>query len=167
MFRFTFLTAGVMAVLAVSAQAECLQALTVKFAESAPRDRFDIIHTATGVFVTGVSIDLRGSQGALVFDTAEGGSGTQVFQPFEPGDGMQGVDVADGAQRLDIRLTELSAGQRTGFTIDVDDQQAQSDLGQIRVTGGELSGARVLFSLADGSELEAVFDADNRAKVCT
>ncbi|WP_299778137.1 aggregation factor core [uncultured Roseobacter sp.] len=167
MFRFTFLTAGVMAVLAVSAQAECVQALTVKFAESAPRDRFDIIHTATGVFVTGVSIDLRDSQGALVFDTAEGGSGTQVFQPFEPGEGMQGVQVADGAQRLDIRLTELSAGQRTGFTIDVDDQQAQSDLGQIRVTGGELSGARVLFSLADGSELEAVFDADHRAKVCT
>lgn len=167
MSRITLLTAGVLAVFVTGAQAECMRALTVKFVESAPRDRFDIIHTATGVLVTGVSIDLEDSQGALIFDTAEGGSGTQVFQPFEPGEGMQGVEVVDGAQRLDIRLADLSAGQRTGFTIDVDDRRAQSDLGQIRVTGGELSGARVLFSLADGSELEAVFDADNRAKVCT
>ncbi|WP_238841117.1 aggregation factor core [Roseobacter cerasinus] len=161
------LCAGCLAVFATQAQAECVQALTVTFVESAPRDRFEISHTATGVFVSDISIDLRRSSGALIFDTAAGGAGVEVFQPFEAGAGVGDAQIADGADQLSIRLDALSAGQRTGFTIDVDDQQAQSDLGQIRVTGAEIAGARVIFTLVDGETLEAEFDAQNRAKVCT
>ncbi|MDW3224970.1 MAG: aggregation factor core [Paracoccaceae bacterium] len=152
---------------APAAYGECMQALTVKFVESAPKDRFDIIHTATGVFVTGLRIDLNGSAGNLVFDTAAGGDGVEVFQPFEPQGEMQHINVADGADQLAVSLNDMSNGQRAGFTIDVDDRQVQSDLGQIRVTGGEMEGAQVFFTLADGSVLEARFDTSNRAKVCT
>lgn len=152
---------------ASTAYGECMQALTVKFVESAPKDRFDIIHTATGVFVTGLRIDLNGSAGKLVFDTAAGGDGVEVFQPFEAQGEMQHIDVADGAEQLAVSLNDMSTGQRAGFTIDVDDRQTQSDLGQIRVTGGEMEGAQVFFSLADGTVLEARFDVSNRAKVCT
>ncbi|MGZ2256732.1 aggregation factor core [Roseobacter sp. A03A-229] len=161
------LCAGVIGLFAAQAQAECVQALTVKFVESAPRDRFEIIHTATGVFVSDLRIDLRGSSGGLIFDTAAGGAGVEVFQPFAAGDGVGDAQIADGADQLSIRLDALSAGQRTGFTIDVDDRQAHSDLGQIRVTGAEIAGARVTFTLVDGAELEAEFDAESRAKVCT
>ncbi|MEM9637565.1 MAG: aggregation factor core [Pseudomonadota bacterium] len=167
MRRMTIWIAGMVVLSAGPLQAECLQALTVKFVESALRDRFDIIHTATGVFVTGVSIDLRGSAGALVFDTEEGGAGTEVFQPFRPDAGIEAAEIEDGARSIELTLQDLSAGQRTGFTIDVDDQREQSDLGQIRVTGGELAGAGVVFSLADDTEVSAVFDANNRAKACT
>lgn len=167
MLKPNFFIAGALVLFAGQAQAECMQALTVKFVESAPRDRFEIIHTGTGVFVAGLRIDLRGASGGLVFDTAPGGSGVEVFQPFRPGDGVEAAEVADGADHLDITFGSLSAGQRTDFSIDVDDQQVQSDLGQIRVTGAEMSGARVVFRLTDGSELEATFDDENRAKVCT
>lgn len=167
MLKLKIVTLALASVFATTAQAECMRALTVTFLESAPRDRFEIIHTATGVFVTGLRIDLNGSSGGLLFDTADGGAGVEVFQPFEPGEGVSAADVADGSHLVEVRLNDLSAGQRAGFTIDVDDQRAQSDLGQIRVTGAELSGARVVFNLADGSALEAVFDAENRAKVCT
>lgn len=149
------------------AQSECMQSLTVKFVESAPKDRFEIIHTATGVFVTGLRIDLQGSAGRLVFDTAAGGDGVEVFQPFEPQGDMQTIEVVDGADQLSVALNDMSTGQRAGFTIDVDDRQTQSDLGQIRVTGGEMEGARVFFSLSDGTILETRFDDANRAKVCT
>ncbi|MEP2640456.1 aggregation factor core [Roseobacter sp.] len=159
--------AGATFLLAAQAHAECSQALTVRFVESAPRDRFEIIHTATGVFVTGMMIDLRGSSGGLIFDTQDGGAGVEVFQPFAPDAGIDAAQIADGADQLSLRLHNLSEGQRTGFSIDVDDRQAQSDLGQIRVTGGEVAGARVVFDLADGAQLEAQFDADNRAKACT
>ncbi|WP_298973977.1 aggregation factor core [uncultured Roseobacter sp.] len=167
MYRTTFLTTALAALLATGAQAECMQGLTVKFTESAPRDRFEIIHTATGVFLTGLRIDLSSSAGGLVFDTAAGGNGVEVFQPFVPEGEMQHVDVADGAEQLEVQLNEMSTGQRAGFTIDVDDQRAQSDLGQIRVTGAEISGASVVFNLADGTVLNATFDQENRAKVCT
>ncbi|WP_187431311.1 hypothetical protein ROLI_030910 [Roseobacter fucihabitans] len=167
MLKLQYFALAVAALCAPAAHAECKQALTVKFIESAPKDRFDIIHTATGVFVTGLRIDLKGSAGNLVFDTAAGGQGVEVFQPFEPQGEMQRIDVADGADQLEVRLNNMSKGQRAGFTIDVDDRQIRSDLGQIRVTGGEMAGARVFFSFADGTVMETRFDADNRAKLCT
>ena len=152
---------------AAAAQAECARALSVHFSESAPRDRFDIVHTATGVVVTGLRIDLNGSAGSLIFDTAAGGTGVEVFQPFRPEGALEAIDVADGATDLALDISDMTAGQRAGFTIDVDDRRAVSDLGQIRVTGGEMAGARVVFSLADGGTLEAEFDQKNRAKVCS
>lgn len=148
-------------------QAECVRALTMTFTESAPRDRFDIIHTATGVVLESIRIDLANSAGGLIFDTENGGAGVEVFQPFESADGLTTQAIADGAEVIDFRVGALQTGSRTGFSIDVDDRKENSDLGQIRVTGGELQGASVLFMLANGDALEAVFDKDNRAKVCS
>ncbi len=149
------------------ASADCLRALSVQFTESAPRDRFDIVHTATGVVVTSVRIDLSTSAGGLIFDTEDGGAGVEVFQPFQGSDGVRAGQVSDGADVLEMSVDGMTSGERAGFTIDVDDRLERSDLGQIRVTGGEMQGARVLFQLDDGEEIEAVFDAANRAKVCS
>jgi hypothetical protein len=54
----------------------------------------------------------------------------------------------------------------TAFSIDVDDRLTGSDLGQIRVTGGEMAGAAAIFETTDGRRTKAVFDTQNRAQVC-
>ncbi|WP_162798442.1 hypothetical protein [Sulfitobacter sp. SK012] len=52
------------------------------------------------------------------------------------------------------------------FSIDSDDRLTTSDLGQIRVTGGEMAGAAAMFELADGTTQKTVFDAQNAAQTC-
>lgn len=163
----TLIAAALLALSATAALAECPRALSVTFVESAPKDRFEIVNTATGVVLTGVRIDLTTSAGGLIFDTEDGGAGVQVFQPFQSDSGLSATAVSDGAEVLDLGMQGLAAGDRAGFTIDVDDRLVESNLGQIRVTGGELQGATVIFSLQSGERLETVFDAGNRAKVCS
>ena len=153
-------------VIGSAAQSECMRALTVTFVEGAPTDRFEIIHTVTGLTLTGLRIDLAPSAGELIFDTEDGGAGVEVYQPFQGDATTRAAKVADGAEMIDVELSRMQAGQRAHFTIDVDDRMASSELGQIRVTGGELKGATVAFSVDNGDALKAVFDADNRAKVC-
>jgi hypothetical protein len=159
--------AVVLSALTGAAHAECMRALTMTFTESAPRDRFDIVHTATGVVVEGVRVDLAGSAGALIFDTESGGAGVEVFQPFQSADGLRARPLEDGADAIEVDFGNLQHGARAGFTIDVDDRLQNSDLGQIRVTGGEMEGASVVFKLANGEAMKAVFDQNNRAKVCS
>lgn len=137
---------------------------TIRFIESAPRDRFEI--AVGNQELHAVTIDLRGSAGRLIFDTAAGGTGVEVFQPLRDEGGTQAGDVPDGAEAVTLRLRDARAGTRAAFSIDVDDRLTMSDLGQIRVTGGEMAGARVSFETAQGAMLEAVFDAANRAQVC-
>ncbi|MEH6644566.1 hypothetical protein [Sulfitobacter sp.] len=62
---------------------------------------------------------------------------------------------------------DACAGGRAVCTIDVDDRLSASDLGQIRVTGGESAGAVATFEAGQGVFLEAVFDAQSRAQVCS
>jgi hypothetical protein len=65
-----------------------------------------------------------------------------------------------------VVLRDARPGGRAAFSIDVDDRLTASDLGQIRVTGGEMEGALALFEAVDGQIVTAVFNADNRAQVC-
>ena len=157
-FAVVLMSAGV-------AQAADCTGASLRFVESAPRDRFELVIGADAL--QAVSVDLRGSKGRLIFDTASGGTGVEVFQPLRDEGGVTAGDVADGAEMLRVVLKDGQVGARAAFSIDVDDRLTGSDLGQIRVTGGEMAGATALFELADGETVKAVFDAENRAQVCS
>ena len=152
-------------VLAGGAHAADCTGASLRFIESAPRDRFEL--TVGDQALTAVQVDLRGSAGRLIFDTADGGTGVEVFQPLRDEGGTTASDVADGAEAIKVGLRDGKAGSRAVFSIDVDDRLASSDLGQIRVTGGEMAGAVATFEAVDGTMVKAVFDAKNRAQVCS
>lgn len=143
--------------------AEC-DGPSLRFIESAPRDRFELSVGAQDLHA--LTVDLRGSKGRLIFDTAQGGTGVEVFQPLRDEGGINGAAVTDGAEVLTVALREGRAGSQAAFSIDVDDRLRTSDLGQIRVTGGEMAGAAAIFETAQGVILEAVFDAQNLAQAC-
>jgi len=160
MWRFTI----VLLTMAGTAQALDCTGAQLRFVESAPRDRFEL--TVGREDLAQVTIDLRGSAGKLIFDTAAGGTGVEVFQPLRDEGGANASDVADGAEVITVTLRDAQAGGRAAFSIDVDDRLTSSDLGQIRVTGGEMAGAVATFHTADGRTETAVFDNRNRAQVC-
>lgn len=140
----------------------CGPQLEATFTEGAPVDRFVIANKgATDLDLRDVQINLAPSRGRLIFDTAGGGQGVEVFQPFRSD--AASVSVADGAEALRFPLAGLPAGAQVSFTIDVDDRLTASEMGQIRVSGSEMEGAEITF-LVDGTSHLAVFDADNRAR---
>lgn len=157
-------TTAVMICLAGVAQAADCTGASLRFVESAPRDRFELVIGQQAL--SAVTVDLRGSAGKLIFDTADGGTGVEVFQPLRDEGGTSAKDVADGAEVLTVALRDAQAGGKAAFSIDVDDRMTSSDLGQIRVTGGEMAGATAIFETTDGQQLRAVFDARNRAQAC-
>jgi len=114
---------------------------------------------------------MSSSYGNLIFDVTGDGAGVQVFQPFrnEQGDASLATEpgVADGDQQLTLEFSMFDPGQLYQFSIDVDDQLAQSDLGQIRVSGSEMTGASLLFTIVnkDSGELVEItgeFNNDNQ-----
>lgn len=145
MFRYFVAACLVASASAVSAQ------MTVEFTESAPTDRFRIINkSACPSGELDLTIDLKGSAAGLLFDTTGTGQGVEVFQPFvltEGADYLKQVpDVADGARSVTLSISDLPAQKTVSFTIDVDDTQAISTNGQIRVAGDEIAGATVRLS---------------------
>ena len=90
-----------------------------------------------------------------------------MFQPLRDEGDTMANDVPDGAEAIKAALRDGKAGSRAVFSIDVDDRMVSSDLGQIRVTGGEMAGAVATFEAADGTVVKAVFDAKNRAQACS
>jgi hypothetical protein len=159
--------------LATHAAPACVHEVSMVFTESAPRDRFEIRNDASaGQRIQRLTLDLSPSAGKLIFDTIDGGTGVEVFQPFrvEPGEAkLKGAPVVqDGSDRLTLDFTRFEPGQRFRFSIDVDDQLTASDMGQIRVSGREMEGA-VLTAVfgppgGTGTELQARVDGTNRAR---
>ncbi|MBO6918180.1 MAG: hypothetical protein JJ858_07105 [Rhizobiaceae bacterium] len=151
----------------------CRLDLNVKFIESAPRDRFVISNNSTSnIEILSASLDLSKSQGNLIFDTEDGGVGVEVFQKFRSEtDAVKLVlspEINDGDNQLDIAFESFARDKVYQFSIDVNDQNKQSDLGQIRVTGGELSGAEVTFLIKENDArrtVSALFDDANRSRV--
>ncbi len=137
--------------------------LEARFVEGAPVDRFIITNgEASDIALSGVTFDLTPSKGRLIFDTASGGQGVEVFQPFRSD--AASVTVADGAEGLRIPLNGLKSQGQMSFSIDVDDRLTSSELGQIRVSGSEMQGAVVQFTVG-GDVFTATFDAQNTAQV--
>ena len=141
-----------------------------RFIEGAPRDRFVFENkSTTPADITGMTLDLRPSAGRLIFDTESGGSGVEVFQLYrdEAGDAELATNptVRDGDDQLTLAFKSFAAGQTYRFSIDVDDQLTNSELGQIRVSGGEMQGAVLTAMTADGTAHRAVFGTGNRARV--
>lgn len=151
----------------------CRLDLNVKFIESAPRDRFVISNNSTAnVEILSASFDLSQSQGNLIFDTEDGGIGVEVFQKFKSEtDAVKLIltpEINDGDNQLDIAFESFARNEVYQFSIDVDDQNVQSDLGQIRVTSGELKGAKVTFLIRQNDvrrPVSALFDNNNNSRV--
>jgi hypothetical protein len=141
--------------------------VAVAFDEGAPKDRFMIVYTGScPLGPTEVVVDLEGSDGALVFDVAEGGAGVSVFQPVEVVLGAEDIagisDVQDGDRTVSVRFDRMMPMQHAAFTIDVDDTAGARPT---VVAGAEISGAKVRVLQAGGSVLEGTFDDAARARV--
>lgn len=115
----------------------------VAFFEGAPKDRF--VLTNSGIFeLTGVevTVNLAGSDSGLIFDITEGGSGVEVFQPFQIASGRDLLSetpkVRDGDKSVTLRLDKFGQGQLVVFTIDVDDTGGNRET---TVSNGEIRGA--------------------------
>ncbi len=149
------------------------QPLRARFIESAPRDQF-VFENLTDSSIKSITLDLDDSVGALIFDTTESGAGVEVFQPFRIEAGNADLSMmpapADGDTQLQLDFDSFPPKGSFAFSIDVDDQLTESDLGQIRVAGSEVAGALLQVTFADASGKlvlrEAVFSAGARATAC-
>ncbi|PJI92440.1 hypothetical protein BC777_1291 [Yoonia maricola] len=131
--------------------------ITVRFVESAPKDRFVISSDTCPLQDVDVLIDLDGSVGGLIFDVTGAGAGVEVFQPVEVQSGLVTAQpVVDGDQQLSFQINDLRAGDDIVISADLDDVLTNSSLGQIRVGGSELDGAVVQMTIA-GETQTAVF----------
>lgn len=157
-----------------SNQQHCQAVLSAKFTESAPRDKFRFYNMSSdGWQVQSVKLQLAGSDGNLVFDTEEGGTGVEVFQKFrEESQSAKAAVVnepADGDQSLTIEFSDFPSGANYTFSIDLDDQLKQSELGNIRVSGSEINGAEISveFVSLDGKveSTDSTFDNNSRSHV--
>ena len=167
-----FFMAGVvfLAGAGTAAQAQVL----VIFQESAPKDRFEI-RNAGGCALGAMTftLDLAGSSGGLIFDTSADGPGVEVYQPFELLEGagrvLQLPVVRDGGRSIELAMSGLAPREIVSFTIDVDDTLASNPLGQTRVAGSEIMGARAAIVLeSDNVALPPVtarFESDAMAEL--
>jgi len=105
-------------------------------------------------------------EGNLIFDITAEGAGVEGFQSFRNEDGEPCLQaeptVLDGEQTINLTFSTFAPGQDYQFSIDLDDQLTQSELGQIRVSGSEITGATLTFDIVNGTgdsrKLTGVFD---------
>jgi hypothetical protein len=152
--KTTFFFAAALPFLAQPAFAD----ITVRFIESAPKDRFVISSDTCPLTNVDVFIDLAGSAGALIFDVTADGAGVEVFQPVEVQSGtVVATPVVDGDQQLSFMINNLRTESDVIVSADLDDVLTNSSLGQIRVAGAELDGAVVKVTIA-GESQTAIFE---------
>ena len=151
--KLTWLIAATFALIAQPVFAD----ITVRFVESAPKDRFVISSDTCPLQDVDVVISLDGSAGGLIFDVTGAGAGVEVFQPVEVQSGVVTAQpVVDGDQQLSFKTGSMVAGNDIVISADLDDVLTNSSLGQIRVAGSELDGAVVELTIA-GESQSAVF----------
>lgn len=153
--------------------ASCL-AIDAKFTEGAPRDNFVILNKSPdNIDIKSAELSLKGSKGKLIFDTIDGGRGVEVFQQFrsEESSAMLATKpkLEDGADVLSLKFEHFSPKETYRFSLDVDDQLTNSELGQIRVSSSEMNGAKIDFVVVDGEgkkhKVTATFGNDNTASL--
>jgi len=142
----------------------------VSFVESAPKDRF-VLHNTSQCALNDLTVhlDLSNSVGRLIFDTTATGAGVEVFQPFEVKKGnlklVSASEVKDGDSTLSLSIQSIAANDSVSFTIDVDDTQTQSELGNIRVSGSEITNALIEITTKEQQTSVAMFDNKGKAMV--
>ena len=133
--------------------------ISVRFIESAPKDRFVFVNGGCPLSQVAVEIDLTGSNGSLIFDVTAAGAGVEVFQPVEvQSDAVTLIPATDGDQKLLFRIDNFAAGAQVVISADLDDVLINGALGQIRVADDELSGTAVRMTI-DGQTVAAAFDS--------
>jgi hypothetical protein len=142
----------------------------VTFVESAPKDRFVLNNTSQcDLKNVTVNLDLSNSVGKLIFDTTATGAGVEVFQPFEVRRGnlklVSSTEVKDGDSTLSLSIENIAANDSVSFTIDVDDTLIQSELGNIRVSGSEITNASIEMNTKDQQASTASFNNKGKALV--
>lgn len=142
----------------------------VTFVESAPKDRF-VLHNTSQCALNDLTVhlDLSNSVGRLIFDTTATGAGVEVFQPFEVKKGnlklISASEVKDGDSTLSLSIQSIAANDSVSFTIDVDDTLTQSELGNIRVSGSEITNALIEITTKEQQTSVAMFDNKGKAMV--
>lgn len=142
----------------------------VTFVESAPKDRF-VLHNISQCALNDLTVhlDLSNSVGRLIFDTTATGAGVEVFQPFEVKKGnlklVSASEVKDGDSTLSLSIQSIAANDSVSFTIDVDDTLTQSELGNIRVSGSEITNALIEITTKEQQTSVAMFDNKGKAMV--
>jgi len=162
-----FLLAAILAMPAQLALAK--QKIEVRFVEGAPKDSFVIRNSGNCAISADLLIDLSKSAGALILDTTASGAGVEVFQPLEIAQGAEYVreiaSAGDGDKGIKLSLTKFDTDQTIRLTMDLDDQMPTSELGQIRVAGGEIKGAELVIRQGNSVVTSAAFGSDSRADV--
>tara|TARA_R110001606_G_scaffold25866_1_gene83846 strand:+ start:568 stop:1086 length:519 start_codon:yes stop_codon:yes gene_type:complete len=144
--------------------------IEVSFIESAPKDRFVISNTGQCELKDVIlNLDLSNSSGRLIFDTTATGAGVDVFQPFEVRKGnmklLSSDKVEDGDSMLSLSIESIQANDSVSFTIDVDDTLPQSELGNIRVSGSEITNASAEIIVQGNTPSVGMFKSDGKAFV--
>jgi len=141
----------------------CTAAIQGRFIEGAPKDRFVFSNHSGGNWsINKITLDLTESIGDLIFDTADGGTGVEVFQPFQADEqtvALTNVQLpGDGGQTMVLEFADFIPGSNFNFTIDLDDQLLDSALGQIRITSDEIQSAIVttIFKNENDESLEII-----------
>ncbi len=164
---------------AVADDSICGFSLESRFIESAPRDSFVFSNQSRKAWnIVTIQIDMSQSVGKLIFDTVDGGDGVEVFQPFqvsesrgESGEATLGEMPipSDGDQNIVLNISHFPQESSFSFTIDVDDQLTESELGQIRVSENEIAGSvlsvTVEVSGAENVTLKGLYDNDSSVRI--
>jgi len=161
-------------VLAARPAAACGPVIEIQFHEDSGGDLFIIVNKSEEPWLlVSLEIDMKGSYGRLIFDTAGGGLGDSMHTPFAAGDNTVGMiaapEVRDGSQEVFLQFSAFGPGRDFTFVVDTDDRLENSDYGQAHVTGPEISGAqaRAVLMTVDGARTNArgQFDNDGKAMV--
>lgn len=153
----------------------CGAKVEIQFFDSAG-DIFQITNKSEAPFaLVSLIIRLTGSRGRLFFDTAEGGPGASMPEPFAPVAGTGESDVGflgatavnDGDEQVMLRFSDFRPGREFIFVVDVDDRLENSDFGQAVISGDEIDGAGAEAVLIQKggrrSKVKGVFGTDGRA----
>lgn len=152
----------------------CGPKVAIRFFESSDGDLFEVINASQEPWlIKSLTISLSGSNGRLIFDTADGGSGTSMHAPLEvvSGDvGFLGASaVDDGSEIVSLQFSGFTPGKTFLFAVDVDDRLGNSDFGQAVISGGELEGARASAQLSMAGDRKAhakgIFGDNGEAKL--
>ncbi|MCB5163102.1 hypothetical protein [Marinomonas algarum] len=143
----------------------------VSFVDSAPKDRFVLLNTGECALENiMVDFDLSKSVGKLIFDTTATGAGVEVFQPFEVRRGKLMLastnEIKDGDSTLSLKIQSIAPSESVSFTIDVDDTLDRSELGNIRVSGSEITNGSITL-ITQKSTVSTTFNRYGKALLPT